>query len=173
LRIQLSHRPLELFSLLQIGPWFTKKTLERMREMQCSPWALRAVRLAGIGRIQRRSWPGKRWGRTRGSPAVDLWPKIGGGAPAAGWAAVCKEHDRGELCSSGLPAWEETRAARATQVGSRGLREALACSGVGRKGLLPGGAHWQDQWHACALTAGCRLYSRAVPCLRIEVKALH
>jgi hypothetical protein len=72
LRIQLSHRPLELFSLLQIGPWFMKKTLERMRETQCSPWALREARLTRIGRLRRRPWPGKRWGRTRGSPAVDL-----------------------------------------------------------------------------------------------------
>jgi hypothetical protein len=54
LRIQLSRRPLELFSLLQIGLWFTKKTLERMRETQCSPWAWGAARLTGIGWLRRR-----------------------------------------------------------------------------------------------------------------------
>jgi hypothetical protein len=154
-------------------PLVHEKTLQRMRETQCSPWALRAARLARIGRLRRRPWPGKRWGRTRGSPAVDLWPKMGGGALAAGRAVARREHGRGELYSGGLPAWEETRAAQAALAGSRGLREASVCSGVGWKGLLPGGAHWQDRRYACALTGGCRLSRRAVPCLRIEVKALY
>jgi hypothetical protein len=98
---------------------------------------------------------------------------MGGGALAAGRAVARREHGRGELCSGGLPAWEETRAAQAALAGSRGLWEASVCGGVGRKGLLPGGTHWQDWRHACALTGGCRLYSRAVPCLRIEVKAMY
>jgi hypothetical protein len=91
-------------------------------------WSLawRVVRLAGIGRLRRCPWPGKRWGRTRGSPAVDLWPKMGRGASAAGRAAACREHGRGVNCSDELPAWDETRAALSVLVVSR-----AATKGVG------------------------------------------
>jgi hypothetical protein len=78
----------------------------------------------------------------RGLPATGLW---GGGAPAAGRPTAHREHGRGGLCSGGLSVWEE---ARAPQGGCRGLgrlREALACGGIGRKGRLPDGAHWQGR----------------------------
>jgi hypothetical protein len=94
---------LEFLFLSRIGPWFTKNTLERTREMQCSPWAWRAARLIGIGPLRWRPWPRKEWGRTRGSPAVDLWPEMGGEEPAAGRPAAHHEHDCGGLCSDEFP----------------------------------------------------------------------
>jgi hypothetical protein len=66
------------------------------------------------GGATRRNWAaswhprmGKRWGSTRGSPAVGLWSKTDGETPTASWAATRWDHSRGELCSSELPAWEE------------------------------------------------------------------
>jgi hypothetical protein len=135
LRLGFTGRPLELLFLSQIGPWFTKNTLERTRERQCSPWAWRTVRLAEIGRLRWRPWPGKGWGKMRGLPNVDLWPRMGGGALAAGRPTAHREHSRGGLCSSELPAWNEPRAA---QGGCRGSR--AAAKRVGLRRYWPEGA---------------------------------
>jgi hypothetical protein len=82
-----------------------------MREMQCSPLAMEAAVPAEIGWLQWGVWPGKEWERKRGSPAVDLWPRMGGGASVAGRPAAHREHGRCELCSGGPLVWEEARAA--------------------------------------------------------------
>jgi hypothetical protein len=88
-----------------------KNTLERTREMQCSPWAWRAARLTRIRPLRWRPWSGKEWGRTRGSPAVDLLPELGGEEPAAGRPVAHCEHGRGGLCSGEFPVWKGARAA--------------------------------------------------------------
>jgi hypothetical protein len=41
LRLGFTGTRLELLFLSQVGPWFTKNTLERTRETQCSPWPWR------------------------------------------------------------------------------------------------------------------------------------
>jgi hypothetical protein len=71
------------------------------------------------GGAARRNWAipvgdsaGEGWRRKRGSPTTGLWPRIGGGAPAAGQPAARREHGRG-----GPPVCEE---ARATQGCCRG-----------------------------------------------------
>jgi hypothetical protein len=75
LRLGFTGRSLELSILLRIGPWFTKNTLERTKETQCSPLAMEAAVPAEIGRLRWRIRPGKEWGRKRGSPGLDLWPE--------------------------------------------------------------------------------------------------
>jgi hypothetical protein len=117
LRRGFTGRSLELLFLSRIGPWFTKNTLELMKETQCSPWAWRAARLAGIGPLQWRVRLGKGWRRKRGSPAVDLWPQKGGGPPVAGRSVAPREAGRGAPCSGGLPVWEGARVA----LGGRGV----------------------------------------------------
>jgi hypothetical protein len=148
LRLSFTGRPLELSFLLQTGPWFTKKTLERMREMQCSPWAWRAARLAGIGRLRWRPWPGKGWERTRGSPTVNLWPQMGGGAPVAGRSVAYCEHGCGGLCSGELPTWDMPRAARWVPIGLGRLRKGWACGERPEKRAPRWGAQ-AGRRHAC------------------------
>jgi hypothetical protein len=116
-------------------PPFTQNTLERKRKMQCGPWAWRAARLTGIGQLRRLPWRGKRWGRTRGSPVADLWPKTAGGTPAVGLAVTRREHSRSEVCFGEHPNWEENKAARAALAGSR-----AAARSVGLRRCWPEGA---------------------------------
>jgi hypothetical protein len=68
---------LEFLFLSRIGPWFTKNTLEIMKENQCSPLAMEAAVPAEIGRLWWLFRPGKEWERKRGSPGLDLWPDTG------------------------------------------------------------------------------------------------
>jgi hypothetical protein len=131
-------------------------TLERTRETQCSPWAWRAARLTGIGRLRWRPWPGKGWGRTRGLPTVDLWSRMGGGAPAAGRPAAHREHGHDGLCSGELPAWDEPRA---TQGGCRGSRATAKRVGLRRywsERRLLGGARRQCHRHELRRARGAR-----------------
>jgi hypothetical protein len=63
-------RPLELLFLLRICPWFTKNTLERTRETQCSPWAWGG----GSGK----NWVAPVAGLAReGAEKDGLWPEMG------------------------------------------------------------------------------------------------
>jgi hypothetical protein len=50
LRLDFTGRPLELFPLLQLRPWFMKNTMERSRPLQCRPWPWPAARVAEIWR---------------------------------------------------------------------------------------------------------------------------
>jgi hypothetical protein len=76
------------------------------------PWAMGAAVLTKIRRARRGSWLGKIWERLRGSPALDLRARTGRGMPTASRVVACRDHDRDELCSGELPAWEEKRAVR-------------------------------------------------------------
>jgi hypothetical protein len=101
LRLGFTGRPLEVLFLLRIGPWFTKNTLERMKETQCSPLAMEAAVPAEIGRLRLRVWPGKEWGRKRGSPGLDLWPETGRESAQRRLAAVAGGACRWSFCSGG------------------------------------------------------------------------
>jgi hypothetical protein len=101
LRLGFTGRPLELLFLLRIGPWFTKNTLERMKETQCSPLAMEAVVPAEIGPLRWRVWRGKEWGRKRGSPGLDLWPETGREGARRQLAAVAGGACRWSFCSGG------------------------------------------------------------------------
>jgi hypothetical protein len=79
--------------------------------------AWRVAAPAQIPVIRRRNRSGKGRRVARGSPTVDLWPRMGGGEPAAGRPAAHREHGRGGLCSGELPAWDEPRAVRWVRVG--------------------------------------------------------
>jgi hypothetical protein len=117
---------------------------------------MEGARLVGIGRLRWRPWPGKGWGRTRGLPTVDLWPRMGGGAPAAGRPAVHREHGRGRLCSGELPAWDEPSA---TQGGCRGSRAAAKRVGLRRywpEGAAPRWGAQQCRWHELRRVRGAR-----------------
>jgi hypothetical protein len=105
-----------------------------------------------IGRLRRRVWPGKGWGRTRSLPTTGLWPRIGGGAPAAGQPAARREHGRGGLCSGGPPVCEEARVALGRCRGRVELREG---GGLRRNGLEVGAPRWGAQAGPPACVAAC------------------
>jgi hypothetical protein len=81
LRFCFTGRSLELLFLLQIGPYFTNNTLERRKGTRCSPWAWRVAPLAGIGRLRRCPWSGKRWGG-RGAHLLSVCGRRRGGKAA-------------------------------------------------------------------------------------------
>jgi hypothetical protein len=113
LRLGFTGRPLELLFLLQIGPWFTKNTLEITKEKQCSPLAIEAAVPAEIGRLRWRVWPGKEWGRKRGSPGLDLWPETGRKSSRRRPAAVAGGTRRWSFCSCTVDRMVGTPTARA------------------------------------------------------------
>jgi hypothetical protein len=101
---------LELLFLLRIGPWFTKNTLERTRETQCSPWAW-GRRLwpnlggsgGGFGRGRGRegrgahhgSVCGRRWGGKALGGDLRRWPAVpAAGAPTPAWRTARLAHWR-------------------------------------------------------------------------------
>jgi hypothetical protein len=106
------------FSCSKLSPWFTQKTLKRKRGMQLGPWAMEAAALAKIRRLRRGGRLGK-GRRTRGSPAIGLWWKLGLGwlrwwptaATAGGGCWSC--------CSGEESGAAGTQVARVPRVGSR------------------------------------------------------
>jgi hypothetical protein len=153
-------------SLLQIDPWFTKNTLERRKRTQCSPWAWRAARLAGIGRLRWRPWPGKGWGRTRSSGSICAHRRgrdaLGGGlrrwpaVPAAGAYAPVEGRRLQCVQWHGEVVWGRVK-----------LLGRLV--GGGRVGIseLAVGDRWRMASSVCAWAAG-DLYSRSAPFLHDE-----
>jgi hypothetical protein len=109
-----------IFQLSQIHPWFKKIPLERAGCLQCSPWGWGAARLAGIGWLRRRPWPGKWRERTRGSPRVRLRPKKGAGRLRHGGLAVPTGGCRGTAGSGEVAAPWGKWASRRAIVGARG-----------------------------------------------------
>jgi hypothetical protein len=136
-------------------------------------WSLarRAAWLAGIGRLRRRPWPGKRWGRTRGLPATGLWPRMGGGAPAAGRSATRREHGRGELCSGGLPVWEEARAAQGGCRGPCGAVRRLVGGCKAERKELAVGRPWRTVMTSLRSALRVTFIVGRLLGLRVEVRA--
>jgi hypothetical protein len=109
-------------------------TLERTRETQCSPWAWRAARLTGIGRLRWRPWPGKGWGKTRGLPTAICgrgW--VEERRQLAGRRRTVSTVATGSVPASFQPGTNRGR--HREVVGGLGrLRNALACGDIGRSG---------------------------------------
>jgi hypothetical protein len=103
---------------------------------------MEAAAPAKIGRLWWRFWPGKGEGLTYcrfvaadGRRSTGSWPT--GGAQGA----------RPQRCSAPASSRPRMRLGRHREVvgGLGRLREASACGGIGRKGRLPDGAHWQGR----------------------------
>jgi hypothetical protein len=114
-------------------------------------WAAPAGPLAGeeVGEDEGLTYCG--FGAEDGRRSADSWPA--GGAQGA---------RRGELCSGGLPAWEEARATRAALAGAR---EGLGAASRMRRHAGVGARRCWPHWHmtdgpgavACARTGRQRL----------------
>jgi hypothetical protein len=136
-------------------------------------WSLarRVARLAGIGRLRRRPWPGKRWERTRGLPATGLWLRMGEGASASGRSAARRKHGRGELCSGGLPVWEEARAAQGGCRGACGaVRRLVGGCKAGRQELAMG-RPWRTVTTSLRSAPWATFIVGRLLSLRVEVRA--
>jgi hypothetical protein len=99
LRITFAPRPLTGFPDSQIGPWFTKNSLERMGSPQLGPWPWRVAVPAGIRRTGSTGGRGKGGEATRDPPRLDLGAWLGEKRLPAGWSSAPGGGGRWSSCS--------------------------------------------------------------------------
>jgi hypothetical protein len=135
--------------LPEIGPWFTKNTLERKREMQFSPWAWRARDSSELGDSGGALGRG-RGGEGRGAYQLSICGRgwVEERRQLAGRRCTVSTAAAGSALVSFRPGMN--RARHREVVGGLGrLRNALACGDIGRKGRLLGGAHSSAAGMSC------------------------
>jgi hypothetical protein len=108
---------------------------------------MEAAAPAKIGRLQWRVWPGKEWGRARGLPTTGLWPRMGGGAPAAGRPAARREHGRDGSAPADPRSGKKHGRHREVVGTVWSCEEVVDCGKTGQRRGRLGGAHRQDRQH--------------------------
>jgi hypothetical protein len=119
---------------------------KRTSVSQCGPWAGRPARLAGIEPLRWRPWPGNRWRRLRGSPTVDLRPRMGWGAPGNGRPVAPRRAGRGAPLPGGALAWEKRRWCWEGRRGAKELWSSWMALEISEERLRPRRAARRSRW---------------------------